>query len=51
MAKYKVEFRGFVYVEADNAEEAEEKFDDEDYVFAEYGITSVEEIDEFKVRV
>ena len=51
MAKYKVKFGGFAYVEADNEEEAEEKFEDEDYVFCEYGIANIEEVDEFTVRV
>jgi hypothetical protein len=51
VAKYKIKFGGFAYVEADNEAEAEEKFDDQDYVFAEYGIAAIEEVDEFTVEV
>jgi hypothetical protein len=51
MAKYKVKFGGFAYIEADDQAEAEEKFDDEDFVFCEYGIAAIEEVDEFTVRV
>ena len=50
MAKFKVAFKGFAYIEADDVEEATEKFDDEDYSFCEYGIETVEEVDEFVVR-
>ena len=50
MAKFKVVFKGFAYVEAYDAEEAQEKFDDEDYAFCECGVEIVEEVDEFTVR-
>ena len=51
MAKFKVAFKGFAFIEADSAEEAEEKFDDQDYVYCEYGIDSIEEVDEFAVSI
>lgn len=51
MAKYKVKFEGFAYIEADDVEEAEEKFDDEDYAFCEYRTTEIEEVEEFLVEV
>jgi hypothetical protein len=50
MAKYKVTFSGFCYVEADSEDEAKEKADDGEYAFSEYGFDSVEEVDEFVVR-
>lgn len=49
MAKFKVVFEGFAYIEAENAEEARDKFDDEEYAFCEWGIDTVEEVDEFLV--
>lgn len=49
--KYKIVFHGFAYVEADDIEEAEEKFDDEDYAFCEYGVTEILEVDEFLVSI
>lgn len=51
MAKYKVKFGGFAYVEAESIEEAEEKFDDEEFVFCEYGVAAIEEVDEFLMEV
>jgi hypothetical protein len=51
MPKYKVMFHGYAYVEADNEADAQEKLEDEDYAFMEYGIASVEEVDEFRVEV
>lgn len=51
MAKYKASFSGFVYIEAENVEEVEEKFDDEEFVFAEYRIDEIIEVDEFTVEV
>lgn len=50
MAKYKVYYSGFAYVEADSEEEARE-----DYEFAsvydEQTIDNVEEVDEFVVEI
>jgi len=50
MARFKIIFGGFAYVDADDEEEAREKFDDEDYAFCEYGIETVEEVDDFVVE-
>lgn len=51
MAKYRVKFEGFAYIEAEDAAEAEEKFDDEEFCFCQYGISEIEEVDEFLVEV
>lgn len=50
MAKYKICFSGFAYVEADDKEEAIEKLDDREEIFLEYQMDSVDEVDEFVVR-
>lgn len=49
MAKYKVTYSGFAYIEADDKEEAEEKFEDEEFVFSEYRIDEIAEVDEFAI--
>lgn len=51
MAKYKISFSGFAYVEADTEEEALELFDDDLDIFREQRIDSVTEVDEFVVEV
>lgn len=52
MAKYKVSYSGFVYVEADTAEEAKEKvFDEVEEIYSEKQIDSVIEVDEFVVEM
>ena len=52
MAKYKVSYRGFVYVEADTAEEEEEKvFDEVEEIYLEKQIDTVIEVDEFVVEL
>ena len=51
MPKYKLTFSGFAYIEAEDKEEAEDKFDDEDFVFSQYGIDEIAEVDEFTVEV
>lgn len=48
MAKYKVSFRGFAYVEAETEEEAEECFEDA-AIYSEQEIVAVEEVDEFVI--
>lgn len=48
MAKYKVYYSGFAYVEADSAEEVEEKCE-YDNVYDEKQIEKVEEVDYFDV--
>lgn len=48
--KYKVNFSGFAYVEADSEEEAEEKaMYEDDAIYEEKKCESIEEIDEFVV--
>lgn len=48
MAKYKVYYSGFAYVEANNTKEAEEKYA-YDNVYEETQIDSIEEVDDFAV--
>ena len=48
MAKYKVYYSGFAYVEADNEEEATEIYKD-DFIYVENYVDVVEEVDEFLV--
>ena len=48
--KYKVQFSGWAYVEADNEEEAEEKaVYEDDAIYKEGKCVSVEKVDEFVV--
>ena len=49
--KYKVNFSGFAYVEADNLQEAEELFLNDEVVYAETEIASAEEVDDFSIRL
>lgn len=51
MAKYKVAFSGFAYVEADDEEEAKELFQNDEADYMETEIDSAEEVDEFFVRL
>ena len=46
MAKYKVCYSGFAYVEADTPEEAEDNYDC-DAVYEERQTDSIEEVDDF----
>ena len=50
--KYKVNFSGFAYVEADSKEEAREKvlYEDE-AIYSETQVTYIEEVDEFEVML
>ena len=50
MAKYKVSYSGFAYVEADSPEEAEEIYCDYP-VYDEHEPTSVEEVDVFVITL
>ena len=50
MAKFKVEFHGFVYVEADTKEESMDKFSNEDYIYREENATEVYEVDDFEIE-
>lgn len=47
--KYKVSYSGFFYIEADSAEEAEEKVFDGDAIYSEESISKIEKVDEFTV--
>lgn len=49
--KYKVEFSGFAYVEADNTDEVYEDFDLDAAIYSDMGIDSVEEVDDFVVEI
>lgn len=49
--KYKINFSGFAYVEANDAKEAEDKFSCEDTVYEEYGIDDVELVDDFYLKI
>ena len=51
MAKYKVSYGGFAYVEAESEEEARELFEDEDFAYREQEITDVIEVDDFLVTI
>ena len=51
MAKYKVCYEGFAYVEADSEEEARELFDDEDFAYREQEVTEITEVDDFLVTI
>lgn len=50
MAKYKVYYSGFAYVEADSVEEAREIYS-YDSVYEECNVDGVEEVDEFFVNI
>lgn len=49
--KFKVSFSGFCYVYADSVEEAIERYEDDDYAYAEQQYGDVEEVDEFIVEM
>ena len=49
--KYKINFDGFAYVEANSAEEADDKFVMDDCVYSELCVESIEEIDDFVVGI
>lgn len=51
MAKYKVCFSGFAYVEAANAQEAAEAWEAGDEIYGEREWEEVEEVAEFPVEV
>lgn len=51
MAKYKVCFSGFAYIEADSKEEAVDIYNEDDFDYCEQEITSCEEVDEFLVEL
>ena len=47
MAKYRIDYEGFMYVEADSPEEAEQKYFDGDYIYDESGDYEISEVSEF----
>ena len=48
--KYKVNFSGFAYVEADSEEEAREKvLYEDDAIYSETQVGNIEEVEEFEV--
>lgn len=50
--KYKVNFSGFAYVEADSEEEAREKvLYEDDAIYSETQVDNIEEVDEFEVNL
>ena len=49
MAKWKVEFKGFAYIEADTQEEAEEMFDNDETYYEEKEQT-IKQVDVFVVE-
>lgn len=50
--KYKVNFSGFAYVEADSEEEAREKvLYKDDAIYSETQVDNIEEVDEFEVNL
>lgn len=49
--KYRVEFSGFAYVEADSVEEAEQQYFCNDYSFHEHSVDSVTEVDDFIIEI
>lgn len=52
MAKFKVMFSGFSYVEAEDEDEAQEKYNDEDdIIYSEREITEVVEVAAFEVII
>lgn len=51
MPKYKVLFSGFAYIEAENADEAEDLFNNDEFDYMERSIEAVEEVDDFVIEV
>lgn len=49
--KYKFEFSGFAYVEADSEEEAKAKYEDDDVVYSETNLDDYGEVPEFHVEI
>lgn len=49
--KYKVNFSGFAYVEADSEEEAKELAQEDYTIYCEWEYGDVEEVDEFEVML
>ena len=50
MAKWKIEYKGFVYVEADTPEEAKDAYLNEEHSYREEIPEEVYEVDEFEIE-
>lgn len=50
MNKYRIDYSGFMYVEADSEEEAEQKYFDGDYIYDESGEYEISEVSDFIVE-
>lgn len=49
--KYKIEYTGFCYIEADSKSEAEDLFFEDDFLYSDCVITNVEQVSEFVVSM
>lgn len=49
MAKYRIEYEGFMYVEAEDYDEAEQKYFGDDYIYKESGEYEISEVSDFIV--
>lgn len=49
--RYRVDYSGYAYVEAESEEEAEEVFWEDGEIYDEKEVTAVEEVEEFYVTV
>lgn len=51
MKKWRIDFSGFAYVEAETQEEAADKFGVDDVVYCETNHDAIHEVDEFEVEI
>ena len=51
VAKYKVYFEGFAYVEATNESIAQLAYEEDDVIYSEEEITEIVEVEDFAVEV
>lgn len=51
MKRYKIPFSGFVYVEADSEEDANEALDCEDIIYEEREFEDPQEVKEFEIYI
>ena len=50
MAKFKIRFEGFAYIEAADEQEAVFNYDCEDVVYQESNMIGISEVDEFEIE-